>query len=193
MKSIKNKTLIILLSALMIVSCKSILNSKIEDSPAIKIEVNMATKTPFYIDLRFEKGTAHNHPLMAVWAEDLSGKYLETFYVAKSIGTGIFEHAIGEKGKWQYGPICRPAALPYWAHKRGIKEANGYYNPTPQTAMSDAISGATPKGDFELKARPSLTVFSKKFNVLFEINQSWDWNEFWNNTKFLDEHEYKTS
>jgi hypothetical protein len=192
MKSIKNITLIILLSTFLIVSCKSFFSQKVEDSPAIKIEVNMSTKSPFYVDLTFEKGTEHNHPLMAVWAEDLTGKYLETFYIAKSIGTGIFEHAIGDKGKWQYGPICRPAALPYWAHKRGVKEANGFYNPTPQTAMSDAVAGATPKGDFELKARPTITDFPKKFNIMFEINQSWDWNEFWTNTMFLDEPEYKT-
>jgi polyphosphate kinase len=28
---------------------------------------------------------------------------------------------------------------------------------------------------------------------LFEINQSWDWNEYWTNAKYLDEPEYKTS
>jgi hypothetical protein len=31
------------------------------------------------------------------------------------------------------------------------------------------------------------------FNVLLEINQPWDWNEYWNNSKYLDDYEYKTS
>jgi hypothetical protein len=26
-----------------------------------------------------------------------------------------------------------------------------------------------------------------------EINQSWDWNEFWHNNKYPDDKEYKTS
>jgi hypothetical protein len=33
----------------------------------------------------------------------------------------------------------------------------------------------------------------KKFNILFEINQTWDWNEFWTNNKYPDDEEYKTS
>ncbi len=33
----------------------------------------------------------------------------------------------------------------------------------------------------------------RKFRVLFEINQTWDWNEFWTNNKFPDDEEYKTS
>jgi hypothetical protein len=28
---------------------------------------------------------------------------------------------------------------------------------------------------------------------LFEINQSWDWNEYWTNSKFPDDEQYKTS
>ena len=28
---------------------------------------------------------------------------------------------------------------------------------------------------------------------MFELNQSWDWNEFWYNDKFPNDKEYKTS
>ena len=31
------------------------------------------------------------------------------------------------------------------------------------------------------------------FNVLFEINQTWDWNEYWTNNKYPGDEEYKTS
>jgi hypothetical protein len=29
--------------------------------------------------------------------------------------------------------------------------------------------------------------------VFFEINQSWDWNEYWTNSKYPDDVDYKTS
>jgi len=31
------------------------------------------------------------------------------------------------------------------------------------------------------------------FRVLLEVNQPWDWNAYWNNDKYLDEPDYKTS
>ena len=32
-----------------------------------------------------------------------------------------------------------------------------------------------------------------KVVVLMEINQSWDWNEYWTNNKFPDDDDYKSS
>ena len=93
------------------------------------------------IELDFLKGEGHNHPLMAVWIEDTSGKYIETLFVAESIGKGVFAHGKESGGKWQQGPLRRPAALPYWSHKRGIREDDGYYIPTPDNPLPDAITG----------------------------------------------------
>ena len=73
------------------------------------------------LSIEFTKGEAHNHPLMAVWVEDTSGKYIQTLYVAKSIATGKFNYGDASSGQWNQGAIRRPAALPYWAHKRGIQ------------------------------------------------------------------------
>ena len=38
------------------------------------------------IDIIFQKGSAHNHPLMALWLEDMTGNYIQTLFVAESIG-----------------------------------------------------------------------------------------------------------
>lgn len=148
--------------------------------------------TGFEIQLSFFKGAFHNHPLMAVWTEDTSGKYIETLYIAESIGKGVFKHGDNTSGKWLPGPLRRPASLPYWAHKRNVKEDDGLYIPTFLTPMPDAISGPTPKGDFILQAKTT-NKYPEVFNVLFEINQSWDWNEFWTNTKYPEDKDYKTS
>ena len=151
-----------------------------------------ASEDGHLIVLDFEKGPAHNYPLMAVWLEDMDSNYIETLYVAQSIGTGIFKHGKSEKGKWEPGAILRPAALPYWAHQRGVQSSEGHYLPTPERPVPDAITGPTPDDNFVLKARAG-EILPTRFRVLFEINQSWDWNEYWNNSKYPDDREYKTS
>lgn len=144
------------------------------------------------ITFRFQKGEQHNHPLMVIWIEDTDGDYIETLYVAESIGTGIFRHGQADKGKWKPGPIRRPAALPYWGHKRGVKAKDGLYIPEPDDPMPDAVTGATPQGSFVLETRTSLKM-TEPFVILMEINQSWDWNKYWTNNKYPDDDQYKTS
>ncbi|MDR4987393.1 MAG: hypothetical protein RG741_00965 [Bacteroidales bacterium] len=140
----------------------------------------------------FHRGKAHNHPLMAVWMEDTAGNYLQTIYVAESIGRGVFLHGDPSTGKWLPGPIRRPAALPYWGHQRGIQADDGLFLPTQDDPMPDGITGPTPKASFVIFARiPDKHI--RTFRVLFEINQSWDWNEYWTNNKFPYDQEYMTS
>jgi hypothetical protein len=144
------------------------------------------------LEIEFQKGEAHNHPLMAVWVEDTAGKYIQTLYVAESIATGVFNYGDQSSGQWTEGEVRRPAALPYWSHQRGVKADDGLYLPTPENPVPDAYSGATPKSNFVIDTR-----MDKKgpevFNVLFEINQPWDWNEYWTNNKYPDDEDYKSS
>jgi len=144
------------------------------------------------ITVEFTKGKSHNHPLMVIWLEDLEGEYIETLYVAESIGKGIFRHGEKSKGQWMPGPIRRPAALPYWGHKRGVEAPDGYFIPTPEEPMPDAITGATPQGNFILQSKSTETI-TGPFKLMMEINQSWDWNEYWTNNKFPDDIHYSTS
>jgi hypothetical protein len=143
-------------------------------------------------EVEFTKGESHNHPLMAIWLEDKDGNYIETVYVAQSIGKGTFQHAAKSNGEWQEGPVRRPAALPYWGHKRGIMADDGYYIPTPDNPVPDAITGPTPPGNFVLESKTSVIV-PAEFKILLEINQSWDWNEYWTNNKYPEDINYKTS
>ncbi len=144
------------------------------------------------LTIEFSKGEAHNHPLMAVWVEDTAGNYIQTLYVAQSIANGIFAHGDNSTGQWTKGAIRRPAALPYWAHKRGVVADDGLYMPTPDQPVPDAYSGATPPGDFILNTRLDKDG-PKVFNVLLEINQPWDWNDYWTNSKYMDDYDYKSS
>ncbi len=140
----------------------------------------------------FERGKSHNHPLMAVWLEDLDGNYLQTLFIAESIGRGVFRHGDPSTGRWMPGPVRRPAALPYWGHQRGVQASDGYYLPTQDAPMPDGVTGPTPKANFVVNARAPHEDM-RQFRVLFEINQSWDWNEYWTNTKFPDDEQYMSS
>jgi len=144
------------------------------------------------LEIEMIRGEGHNHPLMAIWVESESGKFIQTLYVSESIGKGVFKHGDASKGFWMPGEIRRPAALPRWAHQRGIKAEDGLYLPTPQDPIADAYTGPTPEKSFILHTRLNEPV-SGKFRIFFEINQTWDWNDFWTNNKYPDDEEYKTS
>jgi hypothetical protein len=64
--------------------------------------------------------------------------------------------------------------------------------PTQEQSVADAYTGATPAGDFLLKTKTN-DALPKQFRIMFEINQSWDWNEYWTNNKYPDDEDYKTS
>jgi len=150
------------------------------------------TKTGTALMIKFEKGKQHNHPLFAVWLADMNGKFIETLYVSESIGKGVFPRVDRKKGAWMAGPILRPAALPYWAHQRNVKNEFGSYNPTPAHPELDGNTGATPQSSFILNLKSSKEL-SGNYIVYVELNQSWDWNEFWYNDRFPGNKEYMTS
>ena len=155
------------------------------------LRLNPAGNGPL-IELYFVKGKSHNHPLMAVWIEDTSGKYIQTLYVAESIAKGRFGHGDNTQGKWMPGTLRRPAALPVWSHSRGVIESDSLYIPTPDTPIADAYTGATPSGNFLLMTNTD-NALPESYVVKFEINQTWDWNKYWTNNKYPGDEEYKTS
>ena len=144
------------------------------------------------ISLKFEKGKEHNHPLFAVWLADSAGNYIQTLYVSESVGKGFFRRASRKTGHWQAGEIQRPATLPYWAHQRKIINEFSTYLPTPKQPVPDAYTGATPQASFILTLLTDNKLYGN-YKLFLEVNQSWDWNEFWTNNKFPDDKEYKTS
>ena len=143
------------------------------------------------LEVQFVAGDEFNHPTFAFWTEDLYGNYIETLFVTEYVASGKFKYGEIEPGKWKNEPgeVRRPATLPYWSHKRNIQAPDGLYIPSPETPVADALSAATPKGNFILQTSTSYTG-NKKFRVLCEINQAWDSNEFWTNSKFPDDNDY---
>ena len=171
------------------VSCTS--KQKITKEELV-VELSQASGNQVY-ELEFIKGESFYYPSFAIWVEDLEGNYLETLYVTRYVGKGVFGHGALIEGKWSTTPglARRPAALPYWSHKRGIKAPDGLFIPSPETAVADALTSATPQNDFVIRSKISLP--QNRFRILFEINQPWDSNRYWNNSKFKGDKEYYTS
>jgi hypothetical protein len=144
------------------------------------------------ISIEFTRGKEFNHPLLAIWVEDEKGTFIQTLYVSESVGKGVFQHGIATGGKWMPGEVRRPAALPVWSHRRGIKASDGLFIPDKNNPVADAYSGPTPKGNFILKS--NLDSYKlPRFTIYLEINQSWDWNEYWTNDRYPNDEDYKTS
>jgi len=186
----KSNLLILTFTFLLLWSCS---NQKVHTTVVDKLETNIGAKGTGF-EIQFYKGKHHNHPTFAFWVEDLEGNYLETLYVTQYLATGVFGHGAISEGKWssEPGEAKRPASLPYWLHKRGIIADGKTYLPTPEKPVADAITGATPHNDFVLTAH-STQQLPSKFRLMLEINQPWDWNEYWNNGLYPVDADYKTS
>jgi hypothetical protein len=179
----------ILITFLLLPACMS---TRVREEPRkMDLTANPDGTGPI-VTLEFKKGKAHNHPSFVLWAEDMEGHYLQTLFITRAVGTSIYDHGDPSSGHWEPGEIRRPASLPYWAHKRGVQEADGLYIPSVEHPVADAYTGATPPGDFTLVTRFDSQP-PRQFRVLFEINQTWDWNEYWTNNKYPEDEAYKTS
>lgn len=182
MKSIIKLSIINIL-LIFLYSCAS------EKSMHKPIVVELNNSKDFTIELK--PGESFNHPTFSIWLEDMNGKYLKTLFVTKSYASGIFRYKMIGDSVWvnERGKSIQPAALPYWTHKKGLIN-NKNLIPSPENPFVDAYTGATPNGKFTL----SDTSFNKKtYRVALEVNQTWDWNDYWTNNKFPKSSAYKHS
>ena len=157
----------------------------------IVYEDNLSTTTGEKLNFVFKNGKEFNHPTYVIWMEDLYGNYIKTLFVTKSYSSGIFGHQMVGDTVWlkTKGESHQPAALPYWTNKKGLINDSKLI-PTPEDPFVDAYSGATPLHDFNFKTTVSE---NRPYRIFIEINQTWDWNEYWTNNKYPDNHAYKHS
>lgn len=144
------------------------------------------------ISIELKKGKAFRHPLFAVWIEDSIGNYIETLYISKVIASSTFNFGKKVDGKWKPATIRRPEALPYWSHKRNIKASDGLFIPLHKSADLDAVSGATATSNFVINSETNLNN-KNNYRILVELNQSFDWNDFYSKDKFPNDKIYSGS
>ncbi len=139
-------------------------------------------------------GKHHNYPSFAIWVEDVYGQLIQTLFVTRSIANGYFRHGQTGEGRWltEAGEAVRPAALPYWLHKREGYDPDKPSLPSRDNPFPDAYTGATPPAALQLEVN-SLNEMPDIYRLLVEVNQPWDFNDYWHNNRFPDHADYKTS
>ena len=146
-------------------SCQQELVGYERGSVKVVVEQGEAWLHDFSLFLGLKK---KNAPQIAVWIEDPEGRYLETVYATHKIATQSWTAAGGNR---------RREALPHWCHRRGVRYADGLYLPTKKEPLTDGVSGATPRGSFDLKLAPAEGL--TRFVVKVEVNHSTDFNDAW--------------
>ncbi|MCX7697293.1 MAG: hypothetical protein N2Z72_06340 [Bacteroidales bacterium] len=137
-------------------------------------------------------GKKYNHPVIAIWLTNTDGKFIQTLYVSQSVGKGVYERGKVEDNRWVPGEKRHPSTLPLWSHQRGIKERDGLYIPTTENSIPDAYTGPTPPKNFRIITRLDENYQGKGF-LFFEINQPFDFNEYWHNNRFPGNRAYEVS
>lgn len=143
-----------------------------------------------FLEIEAKRGPTFRYAMMVIWIEDMEGNYIESIFVPKSIASSRYVNGKPDaNGIWRPAIVRRPESLPYWAHKRGIRAADGLMVPLGKAYDIDAVSGATPKNDFMINSQAKIGKL-KKFRVLLEVNQSFDWNEYYHKKRFPNDEVY---
>lgn len=182
------KQIIFILLAISIFACSGTKKEALQNESII-IQTS-ANSTP--IEIQFIKGAKYNHPTFAIWTEDLEGNYLHTLYVTRSVSKSKYGHGFISENVWSpdSGTSIRKATLPYWLHKVTNNSVHTINSDKP--IVPDGYTSATPVSNFSISTNLQ-TETPTKFRILMEINQAWDWNSYWNNGKYPNSFEYKTS
>ena len=185
-------TVLAVVSAFLITSCKVKESVKSHQSAEKQVIQAFFGDQSVQLNLQFTKGKYHNHPTFAIWIEKPDGEFVRTLFVTKSLATGFYNHGDAGNGTWLTvpGEAKRPATLPVWLHKREKMKSDQALLPDPQNPLPDAVTGATPSGDFEFIPKTDLP---EKFRLFVELNQAWDWNKFWTNNLYPGDKDYHTS
>lgn len=168
------------------------------------------------IDLR--KGPYFAWPQYAVWLETESGEFIQPLFVTAKLATNSFTNVVTRKDdslvftsnpitSGEYDPEVifdaahepetageriRPESLPVFLHKLGLKTDDGVYVPSGDSELLDGHTGATVLDNFLLSSRTN-QLLTGSYKVRMEINQSFDFNEYYSSDRFPDDPIYSGS
>ena len=155
----------------------------------------LKNKTGHELSLELAAGKHFWYPQVAIWLESTNGQLIETLFVTEATAKGRFSAGRTKENFKQFdwsvtsnGKFARVDALPYWSHKRGVLESDGFFSPSPSSPLPDAVTGATPSGNFILNSE--IESNDGKFKLLLEINVAFDDNEYFSEYDFPNDSIY---
>ena len=168
-----------------------------------------ATGNKLTIDLR--KGAYFQWPQYAIWLETLDGEFIQPLYVTEKLANNQFTTKVTrlnpeqvftsnpqmaeEQGQVIFAYTSepetanqrmRPESLPVFLHKLAIQTTTGVYVPTGNNSVIDGYTGATLLDHFLLSSR-TVKPLPKRYKVRLEINQSFDFNEYYSSNRYPDD------
>lgn len=172
-------------------------DDKSESINFVKVEKNK-NGSGDEIKFTFKKGSHFKYPQYAIWIEDTKGNYLQTIFVTEKLANDNFTTlaSYDSLGKLHFKGSSatkhlrsRPESLPVWLHQYKKHTGMDSDYPTANYTVPDAFSGATIKSDFILKSKTT-NKLPNEFIVFMELNQSFDWNEFYGRNSFPNDSIY---
>lgn len=166
------------------------------------------------ITIELKKGPYFLWPQYAIWLETLDGEFVQPLYVTSAIATNNFTNKVTKRDPSQvftshviagaganpnetfiYGEEpqtkstrIRPESLPVFLHQLGEKNEKGLYLPADESSV-DGYSGATMTDNFIYHAKLP-TPLTGQYHVRFEINHSFDFNQYYSSDRFPDDDIY---
>ncbi|MBU2983727.1 hypothetical protein KO528_00055 [Saccharophagus degradans] len=161
------------------------------------------------ITIDFKKGTAFHWPQYAMWLEDESGEIVQAVYVTQGVGTNTFKNTVtlnnseltlsrnpfDDEGfvfesifsedydESRSNNKFRPEALPIFLH-RFVKDID-VSETLPQLKL-DGYTGAT-QFENHILTQKVTDESRQRYNIYFEINQSFDFNQYYSSDRFPDD------
>ncbi|MDQ2075909.1 DUF4405 domain-containing protein [Marinimicrobium sp. ABcell2] len=173
-------------------------NRKQADAPGLGLTIDVRT------------GPYYRWPQYAIWLETLDGNLIEPIYVTGKLASNRFDIRVvpkdasavltsdpfesGEQSPEQIFSFInepetrdqrlRPESLPVFLHAMGAAQRSAI-----DSLELDGYTGATLLDSFLLSANAQAQL-GEPFKVRFEINQSFDFNDYWSSNRFPDDPVY---
>ncbi len=164
--------------------------------------------------LEFKKGQNFMWPQYAFWLETIDGKFIQPLYITEKLAANGFANKVTKKDPgrvftenpfttgedensifaYEWDPATkdsrmRPESLPVFLHALGIQSKTGQFFPEDIPPEMDAYAGATFMDNFVLGSQ-AMSELPKQFKLRFEINQSFDFNDYYSSDRFPDDTVY---
>lgn len=162
-------------------------------------------------NLEFRKGSNFMWPQYAFWLETMDGKFIQPLYITQKLAGNGFANKVTKKDPgrvftenpfttgedensifaYEWDPATkdnrmRPESLPVFLHALGIQSKTGQFFPEDMPPEMDAYAGATFMDNFVLGSQ-AMSDLPRQFKLRFEINQSFDFNEYYSSDRFPDD------
>ncbi|MDO3384648.1 hypothetical protein QWI17_02225 [Gilvimarinus sp. SDUM040013] len=164
------------------------------------------------ISVELKKGPAMRWPQYAIWLESVEGEFIQPLYVSQSVATNRFDNTVEKidssgqlnsnvldysdeeffsifserKSDGKAPDRFRQESLPVFLHKlKGDKDSDRFLSPG-EIAELDAYTGATLADNF-MVGRSLKNSSHRLVDVYLEVNQSFDFNEYYSSDRFPDD------